>query len=263
MIRNVVLTVPLVTLTLRALRLGGAQSWLTALGSGDHIDVPTELSRSALESPPMLRRLRLALWGLVAVMVALGVGLAIQAHRRAGAPIASNVGVLPGFSLVERDGRTVTEADLKGRVTILTFIFTRCTDSCPLQTARMARLQREINDEQLRLVSVTIDPIYDTPSVLSEYATRVGARPDRWLFLTGAPDAVWRFMGDTLGLPAPARPTVGGIPSVSHTSEFLLVDPALRIRGYYGSDPAYLDELRRDILALLRASRARTARLRP
>lgn len=211
----------------------------------------------------MLRRLRLALWALVAAMVVLAAGLATQAHRRAGSTVASTFGVLPGFSLVERDGRTVTEADLKGSVTILTFIFTRCTDSCPLQTARMARLQREINDEQLRLVSVTIDPIYDTPSVLSAYATRFGALRDRWLFLTGAPDAVWRFMGDTLRLPAPARPTAGVTPSVSHTSVFLLVDPALTIRGYYGSDSAYLDELRRDTLALLRASQARTARLRP
>jgi cytochrome oxidase Cu insertion factor (SCO1/SenC/PrrC family) len=211
----------------------------------------------------MLRRLRLALWALVAIMIALGAGLAAQSHRRAGSAIPSDPGVLPRFSLIERDGRIATEADLKGRVTIVTFIFTRCTESCPLQTARMAQLQREIDDERLRLVSVTVDPSYDTPAVLSAYAARVGARPDRWLFLTGAPDAIWRFADDALGLLPPARSAAGAALSIAHTSGFLLVDRGLRIRRSYSSDAASVDELRRDTLALLHELPARTARLRP
>lgn len=211
----------------------------------------------------MLHRARLVLWVLVAIMVALAGGLAAHARRGAGPPVPSGLGVLPHFALTERDGRTVTEEDLRGRVSILTFIFTRCTDSCPIQTARMAQLQREIDDAQLRLVSVTVDPLYDTPAVLTAYAARYDASQDRWLFLTGAPDVVWRFMGDLLRLAPPARPTAGAAPSIAHTSSFLLVDRALTVRGHYSSDPAWFDEIRRATLALLREPEARTARLRP
>jgi protein SCO1/2 len=211
----------------------------------------------------MLRKVRLALWALVAITAALAAGLAAHARHRAGQPVPANLGAVPHFALIERDGRTVTEADLKGRVSILTFIFTRCTDSCPLQTARMAQLQREIDDPQLRLVSVTVDPLYDTPAVLGAYGARYGASPDRWLFLTGAPDVVWRLMGDLLRLPPPLAPVAGAASSVAHTSNFLLVDRALTIRGRYSSDPAWLDELRRATLALLREPTASTARLRP
>jgi protein SCO1/2 len=211
----------------------------------------------------MLRKVRLALWALVAITVALAAGLAAHARHRAGSPVASNLGAVPHFALIERDGRTVTETDLKGSVSILTFIFTRCTDSCPLQTARMSQLQRDIDDPQLRLVSVTVDPLYDTPAVLTAYAARYGASQDRWLFLTGAPDVVWRFMGDMLRLPPPPGPAASAAPSIAHTSSFLLLDRALTIRGHYSSDPARLDELRRATLALLREPAARTATLRP
>ncbi len=101
-------------------------------------------------------------------------------------------GALPEFSLTERNGRQVTLADLRGKVWIANFIYTHCTDTCPLQSARMARLQADLAAEvDLRLVSITVDPEADTPEVLAEYATRFGADPDRWLFLTGGKKALY------------------------------------------------------------------------
>ncbi|HEX9898376.1 MAG TPA: SCO family protein, partial [Candidatus Methylomirabilis sp.] len=101
-------------------------------------------------------------------------------------------GTVPDFSLIQRDGRRVTLADLRGKVWIANFIYTHCTDTCPLQSAQMARLQEELKTEpNFRLVSITVDPEQDTPETLTEYATRFGADRERWLFLTGEKRAVY------------------------------------------------------------------------
>ncbi len=101
-------------------------------------------------------------------------------------------GTVPDFSLIQRDGRRVTLADLRGKVWIANFIYTHCTETCPLQSAQMARLQEELKTEpDFRLMSITVDPQQDTPEVLSEYATRFGADRERWLFLTGNKRAIY------------------------------------------------------------------------
>lgn len=103
-----------------------------------------------------------------------------------------NFGAVPDFSLIQRDGRRVTLADLRGKVWIANFIYTHCTDTCPLQSTQMARLQEELKTEpDFRSVSITVDPEQDTPEVLSEYAARFSANRDRWLFLTGEKRAVY------------------------------------------------------------------------
>ena len=71
------------------------------------------------------------------------------------------------FTLTERDGREVHASDLAGKVWIASFIFTRCTGPCPRVTATMMRLEEEFADEaDVRLVTFTVDPEYDTPEVL-------------------------------------------------------------------------------------------------
>lgn len=101
-------------------------------------------------------------------------------------------GTLPDFSFIERSGRAVTLVDLLGKVWIANFIYTHCTDTCPLQSARLAALQDDFAGERdLRLVSITVDPARDTAKVLAKYAARFGADPDRWLFLTGEKQAIY------------------------------------------------------------------------
>lgn len=101
-------------------------------------------------------------------------------------------GTVPDFSLIERHGRRVLRADLRGKVWIANFIYTHCTETCPLQSARMARLQADLASEtDIRLISITVDPDQDTPEVLAEYAARFGADDNRWLFLTGEKRAIY------------------------------------------------------------------------
>lgn len=93
---------------------------------------------------------------------------------------------LPDFRLTDQQGRTVTAGDLRGRVAAVNFIYTRCPlpDICPRLSANFAALQRRFGDRVL-LLSVTVDPDYDTPAVLADYARRWSADPGGWRFLTG------------------------------------------------------------------------------
>ena len=98
-------------------------------------------------------------------------------------------GKLPDFRLTAQDGRTLSNTDLLGKVVALDFIYTRCPlpDVCPRLSANFAALQRRFQRQaggNLVLLSVTVDPDFDTPEVLAGYARRWSAGP-AWLFLTG------------------------------------------------------------------------------
>ena len=90
------------------------------------------------------------------------------------------------FRLTDQDGRVVTGADLRGQVVAINFIYTRCPlpDVCPRLAANFAAIARRFGG-RVTLVSVTVDPDYDTPGVLKEYARRWNADPATWKFLTG------------------------------------------------------------------------------
>lgn len=93
---------------------------------------------------------------------------------------------VPDFTLTDQDGNTVTRDDLRGKIWIADFIFTRCKGPCPLMTARMLEMQRALlKTPDVKLVSISVDPEHDTPAVLKAYAEANFAEPGRWKFLTG------------------------------------------------------------------------------
>jgi cytochrome oxidase Cu insertion factor (SCO1/SenC/PrrC family) len=95
-------------------------------------------------------------------------------------------GSVPDFTLIDQRGRPFRKTDLAGKIWIANFIFTNCPDECPLMTAELAKLEADLADVlELRLVSITVDPQHDTPPILSQYAARFQADPERWFFLTG------------------------------------------------------------------------------
>lgn len=202
-------------------------------------------------SVPVRRKL---LWGfLVAVLLAVAVATLVQWLRRPE-PLPV-LGELPPFSLVNRDGRTIRLEDLAGAPWVADFVFTRCPASCPMMSARMARLERGLpKDVDLRLVSVSVDPAHDTPEVLERYARSFQA-PERWLFLTGEREDVRRLCveGFKLGLDMEPPPEMAGPEPILHSTRFVLVDGEGRIRGYYEAfDEASMEKLRGDLLRLAR-----------
>jgi protein SCO1/2 len=146
-------------------------------------------------------------------------------------------GAVPDFALTERNGDAVTLAQLRGKIWIADFIYTSCTDTCPLQTGMMARLQEEYAGKpNLQLVSVTVDPERDTPQTLSVYAAKHSADAKRWFFLTGQRDRIINLIHDGFHLSVAALPGVSE-PSgmIAHSPRFVLIDKDGQIRGYYDS----------------------------
>lgn len=143
---------------------------------------------------------------------------------------------VPDFALVERSGAKVARADLLGKVWVVDFIFTHCSGQCPMMAARLKRLREAIGDApDVRLVSVTVDPVRDTPAVLADYARALGVEDPRWLFLTGEKDAIVKLVLEGLKLPAVVSGPEGSV-DVTHSDRFVLVDRRGRIRGYYGAE---------------------------
>jgi len=163
-------------------------------------------------------------------------------------------GTVPEFSLVERSGKAITLADLRGSIWIADFIYTTCQDTCPMQTAEMAQLQEQWKDRAgLKLVSFSVDPEKDTIAVLSRYADRYKADAQRWLFLTGAKEEISRLVQEGFRLSAVALPSDGNVGSViMHSPRFVLIDKQAEIRGYYDSrDPQALQRLKADVATLI------------
>jgi protein SCO1 len=163
-------------------------------------------------------------------------------------------GTVPEFSLVERSGKAITLADLRGSIWIADFIYTTCQDTCPMQTAEMAQLQEQWKDRAgLKLVSFSVDPEKDTIAVLSRYADRYKADAQRWLFLTGAKEEISRLVQEGFRLSAVALPNDGNVGSViMHSPRFVLIDKQAEIRGYYDSrDPQALQRLKADVATLI------------
>jgi cytochrome oxidase Cu insertion factor (SCO1/SenC/PrrC family) len=223
------------------------------------------------------------LLGLAAVVIAgtlAAASWALLASRGDRGPASADAlgffGEAPDFSLTERSGRRVTRADLLGKVWIANFIYTQCAETCPLQSARLARLQAEFaGEEALRLVSITVDPERDTPAVLARYAERYRADPVRWLFLTGDKRAIYRLAqeGFRLGVvdpddqargrapgrwvaPTAARASHGSNGLILPSPRLVLVDRQARIRAYHRpDDEESLERLRQNLTLVLRGGR--------
>jgi protein SCO1 len=124
---------------------------------------------------------------------------------------------------------------------------------------KMARLQDKTVDAAagIKLVSFSVDPAYDTPARLAEYALRYRADPVRWRFVTGPVEEMRRLVeGPFMNSMASEGVTPSGAPAISHSGYFVLVDGSAHIRGVYDSnDIQRLDEMIHDARYLMRIGR--------
>ena len=200
------------------------------------------------------RQLLLILLGVLVVAVG---SMVIPAFVcRPADPKLDDLGTVPAFALTDDRGEAFTEAGLRGHVSIVNFIFTRCDAICPTSTMKMEKIQEKTFDvaDKIELVSFSVDPEYDTPPRLAAYARLYRADADRWRFLTG-PLASIRALVEGPFMINMQRDgvTPGGAPNIAHQGFFLLLDKQLHIRGAYDSgDNQRLDEMIRDARYLAR-----------
>jgi protein SCO1 len=167
-------------------------------------------------------------------------------------------GQIADFALTNQTGKAVSLADLRGRVWVADIIFTRCAGPCPQMTRQMKGLQDALAPEsQAKLVTLTTDPDFDTPPVLSRYAERFGANPDRWMFLTGPKPEIAKLAIDSLKLTAiPKKPEERQSPAdlFVHSTICVIADKQARLRGVFETTGEGIDprEVQTRILAAVK-----------
>jgi protein SCO1/2 len=173
--------------------------------------------------------------------------VASQAAQQSPLP---KIGPAPGFALTSQDGAQIGLSDLYGKVVAVTFIFTRCSDTCPVLTPMMSLVQDRLGgDFSSRVVfaSITVDPEHDTPEMLKLYAQMHGADVAGWSFLTG-PTPIILDLARRYGVFA-AKNANG---DVEHSFLTSIVDRRGILRVQYLGVRFDPDEFRRDLLSLLR-----------
>jgi len=161
----------------------------------------------------------------------------------------------PEYTLAALDGRTVRSADFAGKVRLETFIYTRCPDSCPLVSAKLARLQgllgaRGLLGRRALLASITLDPEHDTGAVLARHAATYGADPHGWLYLRGTPAETRRLLDAYGGVARPGR-------MLAHSDWIFLVDGENRVREIYSERLFNPERALADIASLTATARPR------
>jgi protein SCO1/2 len=155
---------------------------------------------------------------------------------------------VPQFVLYDQDGRIVDSARFRGTQVMLNFIYSRCpiANMCPLSTAKMAetqKLARAAGVSRIQFVSITLDPAYDTPGVLRQYADDRGIDTSNFSFLTG-PESAIRDLLTQFGVIAQFRGDI-----LDHTLATLLIDEkgriAWRADGSQWMPKDFVDRMRR------------------
>ena len=190
----------------------------------------------------MSRKTRFIIYGIVAVLLVITY-LTKESNSNSELPV---LGTIPEFYFTDSRDKKISRADLDGKVWVADFIFTTCTMACPVLTGNMNLVHKEFqNNDDVRIVSISVYPEYDTPEVLKKYASQYDANTNRWHFLTGPEENVQNVikngfkMGDYEDI-------------IFHSEKFALVDQKGRLRGYYsGMETEDVIRLKKDINKLL------------
>lgn len=161
---------------------------------------------------------------------------------------------VPDFAFVNQFGDTVTEEDFEGDILIVDFFFSTCPTICPVMSNHMSGLQLQLQEnhfKNVKLLSHTVNPEFDTPKVLLDYGEKHEANFEKWTFVTGEKEAIYRQGVKGYLLPAQEDALAPG--GFLHSEQFVLVDKERHIRGYYdGTDLAEMRRLVKDVKMLLK-----------
>src|SRR5262245_58797661 len=165
--------------------------------------------------------------------------LLVTAGLVAQSPPASRLAVIraaPDFELTKQDETRAKFGDLRGKIVLVSFVFTTCNGTCPATTHRLALVKQQVdkNDElkdHVHFVSISLDPVRDTPEILRGYMRLYDLSDKGWTFLTGTPREVEPVLA-AWGMWA--KPAANG--QLDHPSRVFLVDVKGRVREIYSLD---------------------------
>jgi protein SCO1 len=163
------------------------------------------------------------------------------------------------FKFQNQLGRTVSLADLPGKVIVADFFFTRCPSICPKLTANIRKLQdalstkdqfQQLNPDFIQFLSFSVDPERDSVSILKAYSDKFGINPNIWWLLTGPKKQIYDFSINELKLGLADGEGVDS--NFIHTQKLVLLDKYHVVRGYYnGLDSTDLRKMANDMVFIM------------
>lgn len=164
------------------------------------------------------------------------------------APITA-LSIFDTLHLSDQNGHPVSSTEFRGKLVLLNFIFTGCTTSCPMQTQELAAVQRNLPAQvrsRILIVSVSVDPSNDKPSVLKDYASSFHVDQKNWLFVTGQPDRIEQLTRHFDSF----APAAGSPRAARHTTDLRLFDAQGKFLQRYTGVPVDQDRLGRELSQL-------------
>jgi protein SCO1 len=159
---------------------------------------------------------------------------------------------IPDFRFMNQDSLWITPETFRDKIYVADFFFTTCPTICPVMKTQMLRVYEKFKDnDQVLLLSHSIDPVHDSVPVLKEFAERLGIDANKWHFVTGDKDEIYDIGEKSYLVTAQEDADEPG--GYVHSGAFILVDKEKRVRGYYdGTLENDVDRLIRDIPRLLK-----------
>lgn len=161
----------------------------------------------------------------------------------------------PAFSLIDQNGRRVSLADFRGKVAIVTFLFTNCTDVCPVLPQMLARVDQLLSDDEkakLAYVAISIDPKRDTPAQMKKFLQDHRLVEARWTLLTGSLKELTQAAND-YGVVVRPDPRLDFV----HNTVFVLIDGKGRLRTEFHGLATPTEEIAKAARALIAPATAK------
>ncbi|MEN9639204.1 MAG: hypothetical protein RLZZ262_1072 [Bacteroidota bacterium] len=172
--------------------------------------------------------------------------------------VDTNYYTVPKFSFINQDSAVVDHHTFAGKPLVVEFFFSGCQSICPVITSQLTRLQVMMAKDGLAkeysILTHTVDPEKDTPSVMRQYAAEIGVEHSNWQFVTGSAEDIYYQAEQGYLVPAfPSDTAQGGF---FHTDQLALIDGNYHIRGYYdGTSTKEVDSLMLDLKKLIQENK--------
>lgn len=166
-----------------------------------------------------------------------------------------NVSYVKPFSFVNQDGKTITEDNLKGKVTVVEYFFTTCKGICPRMGTSLQRIYGQYkNEPDFLILAHTVQPETDSVARLRFYADSMHIDTKKWILVTGRKDSLYKAARNSYLLDNPENAVEKPDDQFIHTQFVALVDKAGNVRGgvYDMLKEDEIQKLTKDIKALLR-----------
>lgn len=164
-------------------------------------------------------------------------------------PIIAQV---PNYELINENGQRFGSENLKGRVYLANFVFSRCPSVCPKMLTEIEKIQKRVRGtgQKVAIVTFTVDPEHDNESVLFKLARDRKANPHVWTFLTGSnKDELFKLYRDGFKVGVEQNPK--NLFDIAHSEKIVLVDQSNRVRGYYAFEEHSINQLMIDVGLLI------------